>query len=312
MKEENEKAYRLFEALSGVDADLLERSEKSEGKKVIPFSRFVYVAAACICLLAVGATILLQPKQRANESTAEHASLADFAMLEKNAVAEDGMAENNAVRHESIAIEAPSADAVFDFADEAEEDTTEGIALEESGKTSDKIMPKEELVSVSKDRLNGRSIETLEQVQEELAPYLLLVPSGYGFEGAYESDGVTTVVWSMGMQDIWWSVEKVNPEDINCVDVSATERYDVHRYEIPYAETVPVELWEDFRNPIFAAGDLDITVLERRIKAAQDAGDEGKLRGDFSILFPDGTLARYNGCGSAKQVWSMLEPMLSK
>jgi len=48
----NEQAERLFEALEGVDPELLERSEKK--KKVFPFMRVASVMAACIALFVVG------------------------------------------------------------------------------------------------------------------------------------------------------------------------------------------------------------------------------------------------------------------
>lgn len=48
-------AMRLWEAMEGVDPELLLRSEKkTEKKKVVPFARFTRAAAACLALIVVG------------------------------------------------------------------------------------------------------------------------------------------------------------------------------------------------------------------------------------------------------------------
>lgn len=51
----NEQAMKLYEAMSGVDPELLARSEKAGKKnKVIPFYRYARAMAACIALIVVG------------------------------------------------------------------------------------------------------------------------------------------------------------------------------------------------------------------------------------------------------------------
>ena len=49
-----EQAMRLFEALGGVDPELLQRSEKKSANKVIPFQRYARSIAACLALAVVG------------------------------------------------------------------------------------------------------------------------------------------------------------------------------------------------------------------------------------------------------------------
>ncbi|MBR6478194.1 MAG: hypothetical protein IKS85_07070 [Lachnospiraceae bacterium] len=50
-----EKAMKLYEAMDGVDPELLARSEKAGKKnKVIPFNRYAKAMAACIALIVVG------------------------------------------------------------------------------------------------------------------------------------------------------------------------------------------------------------------------------------------------------------------
>lgn len=56
MSDKNEKAMRLYEAMEGVDPELLARSEKKAAgqKKIIPFQRHLKAMAACIALVVVG------------------------------------------------------------------------------------------------------------------------------------------------------------------------------------------------------------------------------------------------------------------
>lgn len=75
----NEQAMKLYEAMSGVDPELLARSEKTEKKnKVIPFWRYAKVMAACLALFVVGSACWaavnngLAPQRK--ESTADGTS----------------------------------------------------------------------------------------------------------------------------------------------------------------------------------------------------------------------------------------------
>ena len=56
---EQDRAIQLFEAFSGVDEELLYRSEKNK-TRVIPF-RMMGMAAACMFMLLVGGVVILNP-----------------------------------------------------------------------------------------------------------------------------------------------------------------------------------------------------------------------------------------------------------
>lgn len=60
-EKKREQAMRLYEAMGGVDPELLARSEKevTAKKKVIPFYRYAKVMAACLALFLVGGTCFL-------------------------------------------------------------------------------------------------------------------------------------------------------------------------------------------------------------------------------------------------------------
>ncbi|MBP5281076.1 MAG: hypothetical protein J6Z22_01105, partial [Lachnospiraceae bacterium] len=106
----NEQAMKLYEAMSGVDPELLARSEGAGKKnKVIPFWRYAKVMAACLALFVVGsacwAVMHNGLTQTAKESASDSASKsgrksADFS---ENANATDAgstqavMCEQNAI-----------------------------------------------------------------------------------------------------------------------------------------------------------------------------------------------------------------------
>ena len=41
------------------------------------------------------------------------------------------------------------------------------------------------------------------------------------------------------------------------------------------------------------------------MKSYDDAGDTDTPRGNFSVLYPDGVVVRFNGRGTAQEIWEM-------
>ena len=58
-------ALRIFEALSGVDEELLDKCESatrvSEQSKVIPFWKYGKAMVACVCILLAGGLLFAMP-----------------------------------------------------------------------------------------------------------------------------------------------------------------------------------------------------------------------------------------------------------
>lgn len=135
------------------------------------------------------------------------------------------------------------------------------------------------------------------------------IPAGYVFEGAYvngEEEAQTLMIsWTRGMDSILLNFSM--PENVPAtVDVSRTEYYDEHLYEIPLAETVPEEYRAVFDNPVCAWEDFCIEFVEKRmIYRGTDKGDTNTPRGNFSVLYPDGVLMYFNGRGSAEEIWQL-------
>lgn len=144
---------------------------------------------------------------------------------------------------------------------------------------------------------------TLAQAREEtlLGAYVPdQVPSGFAFEGAHRELGqdrnYMTLFWSGYYTHISIRIELLDdPAGQAVTDVDAPERYDVNRYETPWADSVPEAYRQEFDNPVFAAADLTQEVVSARMRyVTGDAGDVDGWRGDFSVLYTGGVLVRYD------------------
>ncbi len=80
------------------------------------------------------------------------------------------------------------------------------------------------------------------------------------------------------------------------VSASETERYDITKYEIPYAQTIPEELKSAMYNPIFRAEEFSRDVLLRRIEHhSESVGDIYSVHLDIE---EGGYIFSYNFNGS--------------
>ncbi|HIR84749.1 MAG TPA: hypothetical protein IAA56_05355 [Candidatus Galloscillospira excrementavium] len=126
------------------------------------------------------------------------------------------------------------------------------------------------------------------------------VPSGFAFDGAHRELGqdrnYMTLFWSGYYTHISITIELLDdPAGQAVTDVDAPERYDVNRYETPWADSVPEAYRQEFDNPVFAAADLTEEVVSARMRyVTGDAGDVDGWRGDFSVLYTGGVLVRYD------------------
>ena len=316
MKEEkknlhkDEGALRIMEALSAVDEDLLERSgmpvvevvegkrnsmpvaEAGEGKrsdeKVTDMSsykkgswkfwRYGRLAAACLAIVAVGAVswggLRLTRMITGDNSSPEFSGGAQI----NEATANQGAAQ---------------------------ETTTGGGMYSDEGVTNEKGNGAEASRTEATIDLNT---STEEQARDsKLGAYIpRMLPAGYSFENAQTDDrGQLYLCWTSGMDTIRISVTCVEAGELETVDISRPETYDVRLYELPYGETVPREYWTVFDNPVFLEEDFSFEAVASRMKSCQDAKDTDIPGGRFSILYPDGILVGFDGCGSAEDIWTM-------
>lgn len=111
-KEKREASERLFEALSGVDPALLERSEQQKGRKVIPWTRWTSVAAACIAFLVLGVSYIAinstgggtMDSATAPQSVKEASSATSGAVVQEQSMSSSVMAED-AIAEDAMAVE---------------------------------------------------------------------------------------------------------------------------------------------------------------------------------------------------------------
>ena len=103
--------------------------------------------------------------------------------------------------------------------------------------------------------------------------------SGFQFESAaiYHSgkaNEALSFLYCSGYNDIRVLVRKYQQQDDpSRVGAEETKRYDITQYEIPFADSVPEELYPTMFHPIFPAEEINEDVISRRIVAVDDVGE---------------------------------------
>lgn len=197
---------------------------------------------------------------------------------------------------------------------EAAEDTTDGATHEKSAEEEVR-----QEVSHEEDKRKGTEVEYAEEEArklERLGEYIpTVLPKGYVFESAYVNQELAeenlTVCWSRGMDLIVIHLTD-GGETTAVVDIDRPETYDERLYDIPFGETVPQEYRQSVQNPVFAVEDFSMEIVESRMLVYEDNGDADTPRGNFSVLYPDGVVAAFNGRGTAQEIWDMFSSMNSR
>ncbi len=290
-----QKAMRIFEALAGVDEELLDACNQQEvqGKKAIPFGKYGRIVAACFCLVVAGVLLwtasvtggFRSAKSWDSEAVSKVEQMSDS--FSKGEVMEEGLKENCGVQEESV----------FD----QELEAAQWELSEQSCATSVPVDKREKL-----------NLQTARQLDIYGAFIPGKLPQGYSFESGYRIQNPTTkettgvcLNWTKGLDCISWIVKKADGKDVLCIDPGDREAYDVNLYEIPYADTVPEEYRETFHNPVFKEKELSLELVKSRMKVVQDAGDTDTPRGNFSVFYEEGILVEFRGDGTAEEIWNL-------
>lgn len=309
-------AMRLFEALSGVDEELLAKADGAEEgaarkdkRKIRTFRGSKVRLAACLAaaaslFLVVGAVWSGAPMMNGKKS-------AETAIMTNGSWSGNTMADSAAEVTENLAEETFGADL---------EDAVEEEKAGDIGNIKNKDTSKREEGAITEcvgsippdDRVELSEEEAY--AAEALGAYIPSnIPKGYTWESALASVNAKTgdyesifLCWTKGMDSIMITVSKVDMENLVVTDIAHKEAYDVSLYDIPYAETVPEEYRVCFDNPIFMQKDMSLDLVQSRMKVVADAGDTGTPRGNFSIIYPEGILLDFNGDGTAEEIWEML------
>ncbi len=337
---QREGAKRLFEALSGVDEELLARSEEKKERQMPRFpAKWTRNLAVCASFAACGLILIYvsdvfgAPK---SGSYTDNAAPESGAPQSAPAVGGDSgwsVAEDTLDRKEGTGGadwngqgtgEPEEAEADNYSAEKADEKTRESAAdistdgaQEELQSSASASMEKE---SVTMENCVGLPLAeeqalTLEEAKavDTLGGYIpSAIPTGYQLESARyrEADKRLFLSWLNGMDYITLQIRLPGETEIagiQLTDIAEAETYDVSLYEIPYGETVPPDIREQFLEPVFAAGSLSQAVVEARMKTVQDAGDTGTPRGNFDVLYDSGVLVCFNGKATAADVWAMFQ-----
>lgn len=286
-EEKRQGAIRIFEALSGVDQELLERSEAEikKGTAVFSFARGSKILAAALCFVVLGAgaftgrRLLLSggASSRSSQSVQEMAAF-DAADAqggqdngEQSAMAQDSPEGETAMAQGSINEETVEREAV-------QEETDSEAAQDSQTDYSNKISPAQEL---SEEQARQTAV---------LGAYVpTILPEGYVFDRANitsdETGETLFIMWINGMDEISLGLSLQDAENLLFVDVENPETFD---------------------NPVFKSSDLSEELISSRIKIYEDAGDTSTPRGSFAVYYEeDGVLVSFTGRGDAESIWKM-------
>lgn len=159
---------------------------------------------------------------------------------------------------------------------------------------------------------------TLEQAKNDadFGAYVpLSVPPEFSFRSAQKSADTggasLCVIWDEaggGNSSITWKIStSIASEPGHIVYASEREKYDMALYKSPFNESVPEELWEYFKNPVFPADELTLDTVSARAYRSASSMDEARgLRMAFSVLYGD-VLVRVDTNGATPgQLFEML------
>lgn len=321
-RDKTQMALRILEAMSGVDEELLLRSE-SRPRTYRTYGR---AAAACLALAVVGVLSwnglkMTMTTKDSNAAFPTEGAGDDCIPLTEEAFDTDtGMPaggpdilENTEAVREEGGLGTPL------FQDDGNKSMNTNVSEAESMDWEKESSKEDRMISDNAEsceysRSPGEELSEEEARNAEVfGDYIPeSMPAGYTFENAWSSDDGLAVTWTRGMDSIMISLSLAVPESVVTVDVGETAAYDTGLYEIPYGESVPEQYREIFQDPVFAAADMSLEVVNSRMKSIEDAGDTDTPRGCFSVLYPDGVVLRFNGRGTAEEIWSMLNSLKRK
>lgn len=135
---------------------------------------------------------------------------------------------------------------------------------------------------------------TLPQAQA-MAPqgaYLPDTPQGFQLESAYydPTEDCLTLLWTRpgAYDELRWSISPYGASHVpRLTAVADLENYDLSRYPIPRADSVPEALREVVDHPIFPGEELSQEAVQRRAYTLEDAGDSQGPRMSFGVRYGD-------------------------
>ena len=297
-EEKRQGAIRIFEALSGVDQELLERSEaeNKKGTAVFSFARGSKILAAALCFVVLGAGALTGRRLLLSGGASSRSSQSVQEMSAFDAADAQGGQDNG--EQSAMAQDSPEGETAM------AQDSPEGEAAMAQGSITEEAVEREaaqeeadsEAVQDSQIDYSSKSSSAQELSEEQarqtavLGAYVpTILPEGYVFDRANitsdETGETLFIMWINGMDEISLGLSLQDAENLLFVDVENPETFD---------------------NPVFKSSDLSEELISSRMKIYEDAGDTSTPRGSFAVYYEeDGVLVSFTGRGDAESIWKM-------
>lgn len=117
-------------------------------------------------------------------------------------------------------------------------------------------------------------------------------PSGFKAEAItrYTGDGSNSLfaTWLKGYKELDWQISYLEEADsTRIVTPEDTACYDLTLYPIPWADSIPENLWNIVNDPIFRAKELTLDMVKARSYTVNETGDTDGYRMNFSVLYED-------------------------
>lgn len=292
---ESEKAMKLMQALSGVDEELLERSEERKtGHKIVRFmNRYGKGCAACLCLIVAGAAFFsmrgvktdnttesimeMAPGLQANMAAGgtEDDAAGEAAELECAETAKEELAET--MNSDMDAGEAPAWLDIEELVQHAKHSAEQDETEKYSGAQNNGALETEKAegtagVESTTEDIQQNATEELRQ-SRKVAP---LVPDSYSYieETLSENGESRTVEWSDGEHGLWLRFTQTELTTDVCFD----------------AEPPVYTVEEDWRELI----------------TEKEDGERQRL----ALLYEDGMLVEYSGYLTSEELIALFESLL--
>lgn len=297
-EEKRQGAIRIFEALSGVDQELLERSEaeNKKGTAVFSFARGSKILAAALCFVVLGAGAFTGRRLLLSDGASSRSSQSVQEMSAFDAADAQGGQDNG--EQSAMAQDSPEGETAM------AQDSPEGETAMAQGSITEEAVEREaaqeeadsEAVQDSQIDYSSKSSPAQELSEEQarqtavLGAYVpTILPEGYVFDRANitsdETGETLFIMWINGMDEISLGLSLQDAENLLFVDVENPETFD---------------------NPVFKSSDLSEELISSRIKIYEDAGDTSTPRGSFAVYYEeDGVLVSFTGRGDAESIWKM-------
>ena len=142
--------------------------------------------------------------------------------------------------------------------------------------------------------LENRSLSAAEAILDpDFGQYFLQnLPTGFAEESIRkyrdQQSFYLSGLWTKGLDTLSWRISYFTEADAARVtSVADLENYDLSRYPIPRADSVPEELREIVNDPIFLAEELTLDAVYARAYRVSDSGDTDGWRMQFTVRYGD-------------------------